>query len=154
MDELKEYKYRGARAMVLLHEHHMREYLETWKAAKSSGAKLPQTDSPDYVSFDTLLRHALRASRGYMVWMCEKLELPDPQIRPTPEVDVIETEADDYLEHLLESWRNPLVNIEEERFYKPEHKTRWGVSYCIDAMLEHAVMHPIRHSFQLRELMR
>jgi hypothetical protein len=25
---------------------------------------------------------------------------------------------------------------------------------CIDAMLEHAVMHPIRHAFQLEELMR
>jgi hypothetical protein len=25
--------------------------------------------------------------------------------------------------------------------------------YSIDAMLEHAVMHPIRHSYQLEELM-
>ena len=26
--------------------------------------------------------------------------------------------------------------------------------YCIDAMLEHAVMHPIRHAFQLDELIK
>jgi hypothetical protein len=26
------------------------------------------------------------------------------------------------------------------------------VTYTIDAMLEHAVMHPIRHTFQLEEL--
>jgi hypothetical protein len=31
--------------------------------------------------------------------------------------------------------------------------SRWNVHYCIDAMLEHAVMHPIRHTFQLQELL-
>ena len=40
-----------------------------------------------------LLNHALRAARGYMVWMCEKLELPDPEIEPPPELAVIEAEG-------------------------------------------------------------
>ena len=48
------------------------------------------------------------AARGYMTWMCEVLELPDPEIRIPPEPT---------------------------------------------ALLEHAVMHPIRHAFQLEELM-
>jgi len=34
-------------------------------------------------------------------------------------------------------------------FDRPEHESRWGVKDYVDAMLEHAVMHPIRHAFQL-----
>lgn len=147
-----EFKYRGARAMVMLHDYHMREFLDTWRAFKASGASLPQTEDTDYVSEYTLLVHALRAARGYMTWMCQQLGLPDPQIRPTPGADEIEAQAADYLHHVLEQWQKPLVDVEEDRFGEV-YKARWGVDYCIDAMLEHAVMHPIRHTFQLKELM-
>ncbi|GGM00994.1 hypothetical protein GCM10010841_06910 [Deinococcus aerophilus] len=45
----------------------------------------------------------------------------------------------------------PLAAVEnadmEPAVYTP------GMHYWIDAMLEHAVMHPVRHSFQLRELL-
>ena len=39
-----------------------------------------------------------------------------------------------------------------ERFDE-EHLSRWKVTYCIDGMLEHAVMHPIRHRVQLEALL-
>ena len=145
------YEYGGARATILLHERHMREFLATWKRAKSAGVALPKTDDPSYASLETLLRHVLRAGRGYMVWMCEVLDLPDPDIRPTPETDAIEAEADDYLEHVLDRWRDPLRKVAPASFDAPEYESRWGVKYCVDAMLEHAVMHPIRHAFQLEE---
>jgi hypothetical protein len=154
MSDMPEYEYRGARALVLLHEQQLRKFLETWRQARALGAALPNTEDPDYRSLTALLRHVLRAARGYMTWMCEKLELPDPQIRPTPDADEVENETGDYLEHLVDRWRVPLANIPEQRFHTPVHETRWKVDYCIDAMLEHAVMHPIRHQFQLAELMR
>jgi hypothetical protein len=88
-----------------------------------------------------------------MLWICEKLELPDPEIVETPSVEIIETDAERYLDHLLMQWRKPLTEVPRERFFKPEYTTRWGVQYCIEAMLEHAVLHPIRHHFQLEELM-
>lgn len=147
-----EFSYRGARALVLLHEKYLQQFLDTWKKAKASGISLPITDDPNYESYDMLLRHVLRSARRYMVWMCEKLELSDPEIKPVPEADVIEAEAENYLHHLLEQWRKPLRDVPEERFYKPEYTAPWKSDYCIDAMLEHAVMHPIRHHFQLGEL--
>jgi len=147
------YKYRGAAAMVQLHAEHMREFVKTWRAAKAAGVKLPETDDPDYESLEVLLRHLLRAARGYMVWMCEKLELSDPEINPAPEVDDIASAAESYLEHVLERWDGPLRDVPEEKFGKPEFESRWKVRYCIDAMLEHAVMHPIRHTYQLKMLM-
>lgn len=154
MSSLPTYSYRGARALVLLHEQQLRKFLETWRQAKAVSVSLPKTDDSDYQSMETLLRHILRAARGYMTWMCEKLELPDPDIMATPEADEIEEKADRYLEHLVDRWRTPLAAIPEERFHAPEYQARWKVAYCIDAMLEHAVMHPIRHQFQLVDLMR
>lgn len=146
------YKYRGARALVILHEQYLREFVATWKKAKAEDLVLPKTDDPDYASLELLLRHVLSSARNYMAWICDKLDLPDPQIEPTLEADMIAERVDDYLEHLLMNWRTPLADVEEIRFYKPTYTSRWKVNYCIEAMLEHAVTHPIRHSFQLEEL--
>ncbi|MGL4609679.1 MAG: hypothetical protein ACRCYY_08335 [Trueperaceae bacterium] len=153
MEELSNYNYRGARACVLLHDKHLRQCLEVWKQAKAANIKLPETNEEDYQSLETLLNHILGAARGYMVWMCKSLGLPDPEIRPAPNAETIEAEADTYLEHVLERWRLPLVNVSGETIDHAEFKSNWGVTYCIDAMLEHAVMHPIRHEFQLQELL-
>jgi uncharacterized damage-inducible protein DinB len=153
MAELSNYQYRGARACVLLHEKHLRDCLNVWRQAKAANLKLPETSDTDYQSLETLLLHILGAARGYMVWMCKQLELPDSEIRAAPEANTIEAEADSYLEHLLSRWRLPLANVSQEIIDRSEFKSSWGVTYCIDAMLEHAVMHPIRHEFQLRELL-
>jgi uncharacterized damage-inducible protein DinB len=152
-EELDNYTFRGARACVLLHEKHLRDCLAVWKQAKAANVKLPQTDDPSYQSLEHLLYHILRAARGYMVWTCKQLELPDPDIKATPDVETIEAEADSYLEHVLERWRLPLVNVPEKEFEPATYTSNWGTPYCIDAMLEHAVMHPIRHEFQLKELL-
>jgi len=152
MTELPEYKYRGARALVQLHEQHLREFLKTWREAKAAGVQLAKVEDPDYRNLDHLLRHLLRAARGYMTWMCEKLDLTEPGIEKTPEVDTIEFEADRYLEHVLDKWRAPLADINIEDF-EQLHTSRWGMDYLIESMLEHAVVHPMRHTFQLRDLM-
>ncbi len=150
--DLQKFKYNGARSLVLLHEKHLINFVQTWREAKNLNVGLPKTEDPDYQSLETLLFHVLRSARGYMTWICEKLNLPDPEINSPPEIDAIEKNADEYLVHLFEKWRLPLIEIEEEKFHSPTFTSRWGVNYCIDAMLEHAVMHPIRHEFQLRNL--
>lgn len=148
---LIDYQYRGARALVLLHEKHLLSFLETWRLAKRAGVILPETEDPDYESMETLLAHVLGAARGYMVWICEQLRLPDPGIHASPSANEVTAAAEAYVKHLLERWRVPLAQVPEELFHKPSYKSRWGVEYCVDAMLEHAVMHPIRHAFQLQE---
>ena len=153
MADLNKYRYGGARALVLLHERYLREFLETWRQFKASGSALPETDDPCYRSAEVLLAHVLAGAGSYLVWMCEKLGLPDPEIDTIPEESAIEAQAQRFMEHVLERWRTPLAEVTEEAFYKPTYTSRWGVEFCIDAMLEHAVMHPIRHTFQLRELM-
>jgi hypothetical protein len=149
---VKEYTYGGARALIALHEQHMRSFLETWRKAKRADVTLPQTTDPAYKSMETLLRHPLKSSRGYIIWICQKLELPDPGIDPVPEIEHIERSAEVFLGHLLERWQLPLRNVPEERFFDRTYSSNWDVEYCIEGMLEHAVMHPIRHEFQLINL--
>ncbi len=149
-----EYKYRGARAVVILHEQQMREFVATWKRAMAVGLELPKTDDRDYASMESVLRHVMQSARGYMTWICEKLKLPDPQIEPPPEADMIAERVDDYLEHLLDKWKYPLVDLDKIKFFQPIYESRWKVNYCVEAMLEHAVVHPLRHSIQLEELMK
>ena len=149
---LEHYSYRGARALVLMHERYMREFLAVWKQAKAVNVVLPKTEDSDYQSLEHVLAHVLRAARGYMTWMCEKLGLPDPEIQSAPLPETVQTEADHYLEHVLARWREPLAGVAEARF-EETFPSRWKTIYSIDAMLEHAVCHPLRHVFQLQELL-
>ncbi len=148
------YRSRAVRALVLLHEEHLRRFLRVWKLALASSVILPPTADPAYGSLETLGRHVLSAAGGYMTWMCQVLALPDPGIRPAPNASAIVREADDYMEHVLERWRSPLREVPDEKLETPEYPSEWQTRYCIDSMLEHAVMHPIRHAFQLDELMK
>ena len=148
------YRSRAVRALVHLHEVHLRLFVETWKIAHTRAIGLPVTEDPDYASLDTLCRHVLGAARGYVVWICEMLGLPEPPIRPAPDATLIKQEADSYLEHVLLGWQTALLDVADEQLDTPEYPSRWKTQYSIDAMLEHAVMHPIRHSFQLEELLR
>ena len=54
IDDNREFKYRGARALVVLHEEHLRRFVETWRTAKASAIDLPKVDDPDYASLDAL----------------------------------------------------------------------------------------------------
>ena len=152
MDQIKKYRYRGASVLIFLQEKCMRSFLLVWKQAKEKNVKLPETSDTDYQSLETILFHVFRASRGYIKWICEKLNLPDPGIDSPPALEEIEKKANRYLEYLLEKWRDPLIELDEKVFLDKAYLARWGVEYCIDAMLEHAVMHPVRHEFQLSNL--
>ena len=149
-----QYRSRAVRAMVLLHEAQLRRFVHVWRIALANSVRLPATADPAYASLETLGRHVLSAAGGYMIWVCEMLALPDPGIRQPPGPAAIVGDAEDYLEHVLERWRTPLIEVSDDRLETPEYPSRWKTRYCIDAMLEHAVMHPIRHTFQLDELLK
>lgn len=148
------YTYGGAKAMVEMHAQALRDFLVVWREAKAKRVALPKSDDPAYQSLDHLLSHVCRCCRSYMVWMCEVLGLPDPGIDAPPELPGLADGVDAWVEHLLARWDGPLAGITEEQAYSPEYESRWKTRYCIDAMLEHAVMHPTRHGHQLKKLLK
>ena len=152
MSELTDYRERAARALVLLHERELRAFLATWRQAQAWGVRLPPTTDPDCESTEAMLRHVLNAAGGYMTGMPQRLGLPDPGIRQAPALEAIEAEADAYLDEVLARWRDPLRDVPGARFVET-HRSNWGEDFTIESMLEHAVVHPMRHAFQLQELM-
>ena len=149
------YTYRGARALVLLHERELRAFVETWQRAREAGVRFAPEAAGEaaYASLEANLAHVLGAARGYLVWVCEVLGLDDPGIDPPPPAERLGSEVQGYLDHLLARWDLPLRGVDEATLDRSEARSRWGVTYCVDAMLEHAVMHPVRHRFQLIELL-
>jgi hypothetical protein len=97
--------------------------------------------------------HVLCCAAGYLTWICEQLQLPDPGLEKNPNPKDFVDRAEGYMEDVLTAWEKPLRELTEEQADSKVYTSRWGTAYCIDAMLEHAVMHPIRHSHQLEELM-
>ncbi len=148
-----DYKHGGTRSLVVLHETHLRQFMDMWRKADTCELALPDTEDPNYASRETLLAHVLGCAARYLIWICSQLELSRPDLESHPDPAGFPARADEYLDRVLAAWQPPLRQLTEDRAYSPAHNSNWGPPYCIDAMLEHAVMHPIRHSYQLQRLL-
>jgi uncharacterized damage-inducible protein DinB len=145
--------YAGARALVHLHEVELRRFMGVWQQAKSAGVCMPAGSDAHAASLDTLLFHVLRAAGAYMAGLCQWLDLPAPDLPTPPVLEHVADEGAQHLDDLLAVWRTTLTGVTEEQVERTTGETPWGVTYCVDALLEHAVMHPMRHSLQLEQLL-
>ncbi len=150
---MEEKNYPGAQALAELHEIQLRAFLAEWREAKARQLVLPRTRDRSYGSLETLLLHVFSCSMRYLIWTADALELPPPTTPELPGEDEIAVEADRILEAILAAWRLPLSDLPLKAFVAGEHKSWWGTGYCVDAMLEHAVMHPLRHQWQLKKML-
>lgn len=146
---MKEFKYIGAKSLIELHSQEMKDFCRVWKIAEHKGLILPKTKDPNYASLETLLLHVLSWSIRYMDWIGIQLGIKIEKIESPEEVKDITKIMDLYVEKLLGWWNEPLKNVEEEKFFSKTYLSPWNLPYTIDAMLEHAVMHPMRHKKQL-----
>lgn len=143
------YAHGGVRALVALHDKHLREFAALWRREEAEGLPLPAESRADYGSMEGLLAHVLGAAGSYLIWICEQLELPRPELERDPDPQGFAARADAHLEAVLAAYGTALRTVTEAQADEPAYLSRWGTPYCIDAMLEHAVMHPIRHTRQL-----
>ena len=57
------------------------------------------------------------------------------------------------MEEVLAAWRRHLAALEDRELSPEAYTSRWGEPYTVEQMLEHAVVHPMRHRIQLERLM-
>lgn len=147
------FKSRGVRALVILQMAEMQRLFVVWRQARRLGVKLPESRDPAYKDLDLLLRHPLRACRGYLTWLCEVLGRPDPGVPDPPEPEDVATRGAAYLKRLERAWHTKTAWMPNRVLDSADlHTSRWGTPMTVEAMLEHAVAHPMRHRFQLEEL--
>ncbi len=147
------FKSRGVRAVVMLQMAEMRQLLVVWRKAKRLGVRLPASRDPAYRNLDLLMHHPLRACRGYLTWLCEVLDRPDPGVPDPPEPKEVASSGATYLKVLERAWQENMAWMPNRVLDSAVvHTSRWGAPMTAEAMLEHAVVHPMRHRLQLEEL--
>jgi len=147
------FQSRGVRALVMMQMDEMRTLFVVWKKAKRIGVKLPVTKDPAYQNIDALMRHPLRSCRGYLTWLCEVLGRPDPNIPDPPDPENVSKSGAAYLDLLERAWHRHMAWMPNRTLDSFKvHTSRWGQPMTIEGMFEHAVAHPMRHRFQLEEL--
>lgn len=146
----KDFKYRGARALVILHQNELQRFLQVWEKAKSLNITPPVSDDPDYESMEALLLHVFRSARHYLQWIADKLSWNDPILPLLPSENLVQSTANEFINGLNEAYQETLSELSEEDAERV-FKSKWGVEFSIESMLEHAVVHPMRHRLQIEE---
>lgn len=147
-----EYKHQGIKMLVSLHEENFKLFYKTWCNAKEKNLTLPKVNDPNYESLDALLLHIFNCARMYMNWMCKNLKI-DSEISDPPAVENIYVQSETYLEELLLVWNTALSQVDRIKFNRTSYLSPWEMPYTIEGMLEHAVLHLIRHREQLLNYM-
>ena len=151
---MTEFKSRAVRSLVDLHETEMRRFLETWDRFVASGAPMPDArGDADYQSRDHLVGHVVRAARNYLTWIGEQLGRPVKDVDMENDSLKIAPRFKAFVEEILAAWRRHLPAVEDAELEPATYKSRWGVLFSIESMLEHAVVHPMRHRYQLERLL-
>lgn len=147
-----EFRSRGVRALVLLHDREVRAFLAVWRRASALGVVPPETTDPDCKSLEAMAHHVFRAARGYLTWVCEVLERPMPSLPQPPEPEGLGAEAGAYVETLAAAYREHMAWMPNEVLDSPKtYMTRWNLPIAVESMLEHAVVHPMRHRLQIEQ---
>jgi uncharacterized damage-inducible protein DinB len=146
------FKSNAVRSCVELHEIELRRFLDAWRAFRASGTPMPATDDPSYQSYEDLAGHVLRSARNYLTWIGECVNRPVRDLDPETDRVKIAARADAFVEEVLDGWRRHLAVLEDRELAPLTYKSRWGEDYNIEQMLEHAIVHPMRHRIQLERL--
>jgi len=147
------FKSNAVRSCVELHEIELNRFYDTWQAFRASGAPLPETTDPSYKSPDHLGGHVFRAARNYLVWIGDCVKRPVTDVDSDTDLVGIAQKGRAFVDDVLSGWRRHFTMLEDAELAPTMYKSRWGDDYNIEQMLEHAVVHPMRHRIQLERLM-
>lgn len=111
----------------------------------------PISNNPDCLTIQTILRHVVASIFSYTIYIENSIGL----VSERPERYTFDN-VQDYIEKLLSGFRhcesafinNPHIVMEELNHSK-KINARWGQQYDIEQMLEHAIVHILRHRRQI-----
>lgn len=115
----------------------------------------PITDDSDCRSIQTILTHVVRSGYGYAVYIKNHLgeKTVFPERVTLPSVEAYQNELDRmfaYNENLLSGFPNSQL---EEYDNSKKILTNWGQRYDADQLLEHAIVHILRHRRQIERFL-
>ena len=147
------FQSRAVASLVELHERELRAFLATWRRFAAADLPMPEANGDeDYESRERLAGHVLLAARGYLTRIGEWVGRPVDDVDATTDKHEVMTRAEEFVDGVLAAWRRHLPAITPAEL-EPDHKTRWGATMSVETLLEHAVVHPMRHRIQLERIL-
>jgi uncharacterized damage-inducible protein DinB len=110
-----------------------------------------QTKDEDCRSVQTIMSHVVRAGYGYADYIREQLSIAST--RPQPKL----LSCQESLEQLEAALRYTIETLEGRWEMSAEEisgiviNSRWGVVYDVEGLLEHAIVHLLRHRRQIEK---
>jgi uncharacterized damage-inducible protein DinB len=110
-----------------------------------------QTEDEDCRSAQTIMSHVVRAAYGYADYIREQLFIPSTRPQPT-----LLTRRES-LEQLEAALRYTVETLEGRWEMSAEEisgiviNSRWGTVYDLEGLLEHAIVHLLRHRRQIEK---
>ncbi|RPJ73172.1 MAG: hypothetical protein EHM24_08425 [Acidobacteria bacterium] len=147
------FKSNAVRSLVELHEVELNRFFDVWQTFRATGTALPVTADPNYASADHLGGHVMRAARNYLTWIGACVKRPVTDVDPDNETVSVAGKGRAFLDDVLAAWPRHLASLEDRELSPATYKSRWNEDYSVEQMLEHAVVHPMRHRRQLERLM-
>jgi uncharacterized damage-inducible protein DinB len=149
-----EFQSRAVRSLVELHEREMRSFLKVWDRFVAAGLPIPEAHGDEsYASRERLGGHVLMAARGYLVRIGEWVGRPVSDVDASQDPGEIVARAARFAEDVLAAYRRHLAAVTTEELEPQNHRTRWGDLMSVEMLLEHAVVHPMRHRVQLERIL-
>jgi uncharacterized damage-inducible protein DinB len=115
------------------------------------------TTDPDCVSIQSILRHVCKSSYGYLNIIQNKREKPTIEVP----VDLWFDNVDDYIRQLDEMIKlhyTSIIDVTDQDLeeLKDDKKiiSSWGQKYDIEQLLEHAIVHILRHRYQIENFLK
>ena len=111
------------------------------------------TTNPDCQSIQTILTHVVSSGYSYAGYIRKLKKIDDDRPGKVLRMSVIEYSED--LENLIKYSNETFETIEDDQLEEFDEdkkiKTSWGQVYDIEQMMEHAVVHVLRHRRQIEK---
>jgi uncharacterized damage-inducible protein DinB len=148
------FRSRAVRSLVELHEREIQTFLEVWRRFVAADLPMPEAHGDEsYASRERLAGHVLMSSRGYLTRIGEWVGRPVNDVDGSQDPLEIAGRATEFAEHVASAYRRHLAEISNEEVEQQIHRTRWGELMSVENLLEHAVVHPMRHRIQLERIL-
>ena len=110
-----------------------------------------QTKDEDCRSVQAIMFHVVRAAYGYADYIREQFSIAStrPEHKPFTQQEA-EAQLDAALEYTVQTLEGRW-EMSDKEITATVIKSRWGAVYDVDGLLEHAVMHILRHRRQIEK---
>ena len=113
-----------------------------------------ETSDEDCRSIQTVMRHVARSAYGYADYLRSAFSIPSE--RPEVPLSAAPAEAADRLREALRYTEATLEGrwlMPEEEIVAVRIQSRWGPVYDLEQLLEHAIVHVLRHRRQIERFL-